>query len=538
MTRYGSLDTGTWPIAQPPTSRQSWSALTAVAVLVLAFGALVPFAGAPLPHLNGFIPAIDAMIFVTDFITSILLFSQFSIYPSRALLALASGYLFTALIVIPHALSFPGAFPPTENIGGGIQTTIRLYLIWHLALPATLLVYVWLNNKNGTNDAMRLSPLSAIALSAASVLCLVCGFVWLAIAGDKFMPSFYVGDPNEPGPLLPWVTLFTMLICVLALAALWAQRRSALNQWLIVVASASFVELALSAQFGNAPFSLGFYTGRIFSLVTSTVVLTVILVETTNFHSRLARANTMLERERENKLMNMQAIIAAIAHEIKQPLAAITTNAGAAQRWLERTPPDQGEARAALDRIKNQGLRVSEVFDSIRALFGKVNEERQPVDVNEIILSVIRSLEGQLNDDGVALRRELAAELPLISGHSGQLREVILNLVNNALEAMRSATNRTRVLHVKTELRDCATIAVAIQDTGPGIDPNKLAGIFGAFVTTKTQGTGLGLAICLMIVEHHGGQLTALSDGKSGALFQFILPIKSADKAVATGVEE
>jgi hypothetical protein len=200
MTRYGSLDTGTWPIAQPPTSRQSWSALTAVAVLVLAFGALVPFAGAPLPHLNGFIPAIDAMIFVTDFITSILLFSQFSIYPSRALLALASGYLFTALIVIPHALSFPGAFPPTENIGGGIQTTIRLYLIWHLALPATLLVYVWLNNKNGTNDAMRLSSLSAIALSAASVLCLVCGFVWLAIAGDKFMPSLLCWRPKRTWP--------------------------------------------------------------------------------------------------------------------------------------------------------------------------------------------------------------------------------------------------------------------------------------------------------------------------------------------------
>jgi len=258
------------------------------------------------------------------------------------------------------------------------------------------------------------------------------------------------------------------------------------------------------------------------------LVLAALFAERRANEARLAHANMMLERERENKLVSAQAIIAAIAHEIRQPLVAITTNAGAALRWLGRTPPDQDEARAALEQIKNEGLRAGEMFDGIRALFGKVDQERQPVAVNDIILSVIHSLEGQLNDHGVVVHRELAAELPLIAGHSGQLREVIFNLVNNALEAMRSTTNRNRVLRVRTELRDSDTIAVAIQDTGPGIDPNKLAGIFGAFVTTKMYGTGLGLAICRMIVERHGGQLTASSDGKSGALFQFILPIKSA----------
>jgi signal transduction histidine kinase len=127
------------------------------------------------------------------------------------------------------------------------------------------------------------------------------------------------------------------------------------------------------------------------------------------------------------------------------------------------------------------------VFDNIRALFGKVHQERDSVDVNDILLSVIRSMEGQLKDHGVAVHRELTAELPLIAGHSGQLREVISNLVNNALEAMRSTTNRSRVLHVITELPDRDTIAVAIRDTGPGIDPNKLPGIFGTFVTMLQQ---------------------------------------------------
>jgi signal transduction histidine kinase len=261
-----------------------------------------------------------------------------------------------------------------------------------------------------------------------------------------------------------------------------------------------------------------------------TAVLAALFAERRESEERLARSNMLLERERENKLMNVQAAIAAIAHEIRQPLAAITTNAGAALRWLERTPPGQDEARASLVQIKDESLRASEVFNGIRALFGKVDQERQAVDVNDIILSVTHSLEGQLNDDDVAIHRELASELPLISGHSGQLREVIFNLVNNALEAMRSTTNRSRVLHVRTELRDRDTIAVEIQDTGPGIDPNKLAGMFGAFITTKTHGTGLGLAICRMIAERHGGQITASSDGKSGTLFQFILPIGSADK--------
>ena len=119
-------------------------------------------------------------------------------------------------------------------------------------------------------------------------------------------------------------------------------------------------------------------------------------------------------------------------------------------------------------------------------------------------------------------------ELPLVDGHRGQLREVIFNLAHNAIEAMDSTTDRSRILRVTTQLHGPDAIAVAVEDTGPGIDPEKLDRIFTAFVTTKSQGMGLGLAICRMIVEQHGGQLTASSDGKNGALFQFVLPIASA----------
>jgi C4-dicarboxylate-specific signal transduction histidine kinase len=216
-------------------------------------------------------------------------------------------------------------------------------------------------------------------------------------------------------------------------------------------------------------------------------------------------------------------------------LAAIATNASAALRFLGRVPPDHDEVRAALNRIIGDSHRTSEVFDGIHALFGKVSQERQqPIDMNEIVLDVLQSLRGELKDHRVATRPDLTSELPLVGGHRGQLREIIFNLVHNALEAMATTTNRSRVLEVRTELRGHDAIVVSVQDSGPGIDPRQLDGIFGAFITTKAHGTGLGLAICRMIAEHHGGQLTASSDGYSGALFQFVLPIEFTDKGTGS----
>jgi len=147
----------------------------------------------------------------------------------------------------------------------------------------------------------------------------------------------------------------------------------------------------------------------------------------------LERSNMMLERERDNRLTNAQAIVAAIAHEVRQPLAAVAINAGAALRFLGRAPPDHDEVQKALNRIKSESHRTSEVFDSFRALFGKVDQERQPIDMNELILGVLQSLERDLQDGGVAIRPELPSELPTVEGHRAQLQQVIYNLVNNDL---------------------------------------------------------------------------------------------------------
>ena len=222
----------------------------------------------------------------------------------------------------------------------------------------------------------------------------------------------------------------------------------------------------------------------------------------------------------------MEAIVASIAHEIKQPLAAIVMNGGAAQDFLEHAPSDIEEARSALRDIVADGLRASEVFRSIRALFRSTLRDHQAIDINEIALEALNILEGEFKKHGITTHTELTRELPLVMGHRDQLQHVILNLIQNSIDAMATTKGRNRVLRVKSKHHGCDEIAVTVQDSGPGIDPKKISAIFDAFVTTKSHGMGLGLAICRMIIDHHAGQISASPDFRSGAMFQFTLPIK------------
>jgi signal transduction histidine kinase len=281
---------------------------------------------------------------------------------------------------------------------------------------------------------------------------------------------------------------------------------------------------------GNFPIAERIVTAQAGILAVSfcALVLAALFSERRDSEARLVHANTALQRERDNKLMNLEAMVASLSHEVRQPLVAISTNGGAARRFLRHTPPNIDEAQSSLNAIVNDSHRASAVFDNIRALFGSADQVREPIDVNRMIRGSLRALNGELKDHGVMSRAELTSELPFVMGHRGQLEEVLLNLGRNAIESMDAIEVGSRVLRVRTQLGDRNTIIVAVEDTGPGIAPEKLGIIFDAFVTTKPKGMGLGLAICRMIVERHGGQLSATSNGKSGASFQFVLPIKSA----------
>jgi len=516
-------DTETWLTSLPPTPRQSAIALAVAAVLLVGAGVTALFADAPLPRNDAFIPAMEVAVILTDLITAALLFSQSLIYHSRALLALASGYLFTALIVIPHVLTFPGAFSPTGLLGAGLQSTGWLYVFWHLGFPAALLTYGCLKGDKFTEPFTQPSTLFAVGWSVAIVVSLVCALTWLAIAGERFLPRVFL-DGIHIASFAHYVLAFAALICVGTLATLWGRRRSVLDQWLMVVTLAFLSELVINGLLISARFTLGFYASRIFSIATSTIVLFVLLGETIRLYARLAHSNMMLRYERNNKLMNLEAMAASISHEVRQPLAAIATQGGAALRFLQHMPPDLEEVRSSLNRIVSDSHRASQVFDSLRALFGKGNRGQEPVDMNEVVRGVHRILRSELTDHRITARIELTPEPPIVMGNKAQLPEVILNLVHNAVEAMASIKDDTRFLRVSSERDSDDAITVAVEDSGPGIDPKKLDTVFDAFITTKPHGMGLGLAICRMIVEHHKGRLSATPASPRGVIFRITLP--------------
>jgi signal transduction histidine kinase len=254
------------------------------------------------------------------------------------------------------------------------------------------------------------------------------------------------------------------------------------------------------------------------------IVLAALFAERRQNEARLTASNTLLERERHNKFLNIDAVTASIVHEVRQPLTAIAANASAALALLRKAPPDIDEARASLTDIVDDGDRIKTALSSIRSLFKQSDQDRRPININDVILEGLRSVRHELEDHHISSRPELAPEPLIVEGNQAQLQQVILNLLHNAIEAMRTTTERNRVLRISTALRTETTVAVAVQDTGGGIDPNLLDNIFEPFITTKVYGMGLGLAICRTIVERHGGQISVVSNS-GGSQFHIVLPI-------------
>jgi PAS domain S-box-containing protein len=243
-------------------------------------------------------------------------------------------------------------------------------------------------------------------------------------------------------------------------------------------------------------------------------------------HAEDALFEAQVNLARVSRVQAMAELAAAIGHEINQPLTAIVTNANFSLRQLSGSLPDLDELRAAIVEIVDDSTRASSVVSRIRGLLVDRTLGRTTLDINEIIKDITAILRHELNRNRVSLRTELATDLPRVSGDKVQLQQVLINLVINAIEAMRTSTQPSRTLLIRS-IRKPSENLVQVQDSGPGISPEEAGRIFEPFFTTKAEGTGMGLSICNSIVESHGGRLWT-EPNSSGALFQFTLPTSDA----------
>jgi signal transduction histidine kinase len=533
MGREATAEQSVFLSTLPASARERRAALLVVLVSFGIFLLAAPFAQVKLPEVWAFIPSYQSALLVTDLITSVLLFAQFALLRSQALLVLAGGYLFTAFMAVPHALSFPRLFAPEGLIGAGPQTTAWLYMIWHAGFPLAVIGYALLRD---SPRARR--PAIAAALTCVIALASVCAAALLTTAGHALLPAIMRGDGYTL--TLPIVTGTVWTLSLMSLLVLWKQRAySVLDVWLMVVLSAWLLDIALSAMLNAGRFDLGFYAGRVYGLMAATLVLLVLLIQTGAVYARLARSFEVERDVRDRELHEIRAelihvsrltelgqMVSALAHEVNQPLTAAGSYVRAGRRLVQAG--EVAKADEALQRGVEQVTRASQVIQRLRQFVKKADSECRPEDVRQVIEEAAALALLGAEGRGVHLEMDFAPDTPLVFIDKVQVQQVLLNLIRNAVEAMQSSPRRE--LAIRTIVRTDGMVEVSVADSGPGLAADVREKLFQPFVTTKATGMGVGLSICRGIVEAQGGQMW-LADDTGGAKFHFTLPATGADAA-------
>ncbi len=277
----------------PATGRDRRAALAVVSISAILFAIAVPFAGMPLAPIPAFVASYQSALAVNDLITAVLLYSQFAILRSRALLLLASGYLFTAGAAVVHALTFPGLFAPGGLFNAGSQTTVWLYMVWHGVFPLLVLGYALLKSENGR---IRSTTSSAILACVLAVGLALAAFTWIVTAQHDLLPILLSGGRYTP--VMIGVVSTVWCLSLGALIVLWFRRpHSVIDIWLMVVMCAWLFDIALSAILNVARFDLGFYAGRIYGLCAASFVLAVLLVDNVGLQAQLSRLLGVVRRQ-------------------------------------------------------------------------------------------------------------------------------------------------------------------------------------------------------------------------------------------------
>ena len=408
----------------PPSPTHRRAALAVSTFLLVVFVVTVPFAQVMLPQLDIFIPLVATVMFLNDLMTASLLLAQFSIVRSRALLFLANGYLFTALVVAVYGLVWPGTFHPTGLFGAGPQSRPWLYLVWHAGLPTSVIVYALLMSKeHKTPPVARDSVRTSIFTSIACNVLIVCGLTWFVTRFQDILPVL-VTSLDQSSKFSHFTTGVVLFVSIGALVLQWRRRlRSVLDLWLSVVTLAWLLGSIMLTAIGDR-YDVAWYATPGFSVVSAIPVLLVLLSESLMLHAQL----NLTERERLHQLeadlahMNRLSILgeqaASLAHEVKQPIAAARNNACAALNFLDRQPPDLDEVREALGCVVGDADRAGDIIDRIRDHIKKAPPRTDRFDLNKAVNEVIVLARSAIAKNGVSVQTRLSGGVVSRSGGS------------------------------------------------------------------------------------------------------------------------
>lgn len=501
-------------------------ALSAVAVSAIVFLLLAPFAKVQLPKAWAFIPAYQSALVVNDLITAVLLFAQFRLLRLRSLLLLASAYLFTALMAVAHALTFPGLFSETGLLGAGPQTTAWLYMLWHAGFPLLVIAYAL---REGRPVERQDAP---IVRSLLAVLAAVACLTLAATAGQDLLPAIMRGNRYTPAMIA--VVTGVWMLSLLALLVLWRNRpHTVLDLWLMVVMCAWLFDIALAAVLNGGRFDLGFYAGRIYGLLAASFVLVILLLENGRLYARLAQAHQNERRERlraeemsaglaeANK--ELDAFSYSVSHDLRAPIRAIDGYARIVEEDYGGRLDDEG--RRVLGVIRSSAAHMAQLIDDLLTFsrLGRKEPAKRHLDMESLVGEVVR----ELGPDKPAAKIELQT-LPPAEADRSLLRQVWANLIANALKY--SGKRADAEVHIGGRLEPGERV-YWVRDNGVGFDMRYAAKLFGVFqrlhASDEFPGTGVGLAVVQRVVARHGGRVWAEGRPGEGACFYFSLPAGS-----------
>lgn len=517
MTQTQSEKISLFLPTMPASASERKLAMVLIALSAVFFVVCIPFAKMPLAKVDAFIPIYASALCINDAITSLLLFGQFVILRSRAILVLALAYTFTALMTATHALSFPGLFSPSGLLSGGSQTTVWLYMFWHAGFPLFVIAYALLKNRENVLPTGRF-----IALGLGGVFLLVCALAYLGTAGHDYLPVLL-----SEGKYTPALTVTVFGIGGLSLTALlllWRRRSfSVLDLWLLVVVCAWLFDVGLSTIFNAKRFDLGFYAGRLYGLLAASFVLGMLLLENSNLYAKLVSMHEQQRRKTaELEVLNrdLESFGYSVSHDLRSPLRVVGEFAQILDDEYAGVLDDEGRRFVSIIR-KNSNKMISLVEDLLA--FSKMGQ--QPLSMESVNSDL---LVGEIVQDFKSAnpQRHIRFDivpLPDALAEGKILRQVWWNLIENAIKY-----SRTRDVSIITiGYKESNPPVYFVKDNGVGFDmayAHKLFGVFQRLHSSQEfEGTGVGLAIVERIVTKHGGKIWAESTIGVGTTFYFTL---------------